>query len=124
MTQLFLRRILPALLVLAALLGVAPAGAQRPLTLGVSGPASQWRPTVRVNGALRDRALRDALNSGLPVRLHLRVELWRKDVLDQLEGEQEISRAVLRSALDEGYVLEDGRTQRTFGSMAAAEAAL
>lgn len=124
MTQPLLRRFLPALLVLGALLGPAPAGAQRPLTLGVGGPASQWRPTVRVHGALRDRALRDALNSGLPVRLHLRVELWRKDVLDQLEGEQEISRAVLRSALDEGYVLEDGRTQRTFASMAAAEAAL
>lgn len=101
-----------------------PLRAQRTLVLGVAGPAQQWRPVVRVNGALRDRALRDALASGLPVRLHLRVELWRKDVFDQLEGSQEVSLAVLRSALDEGYVLEDGRVQRTLPSMRAVDAAL
>lgn len=121
----FLRRVVPALLLmLGALADPAPLHAQRTLVLGVAGPAQQWRPVVRVNGALRDRALRDALASGLPIRLHLRVELWRKDVLDQLEGSQEVSLAVLRSALDEGYVLEDGRVQRTLPSMGAVEAAL
>lgn len=109
---------------LGALVDPTPLRAQQTLVLGVAGPAQQRRPVVRVNGALRDRALRDALASGLPIRLHLRVELWRKDVLDQLEGSQEVSLAVLRSALDEGYVLEDGRVQRTLPTMGAVEAAL
>ncbi len=125
MTSLF-RGTLWVLLLLAGGLAVpAPLHAQqRTLSVGVASPSAQWRPVVRVNGPLRDRDLRDALASGLPVRLHLRVELWRRDVLDQLEGTQEISLAVLRSALDEGYVVEDGRVQRTLPSLAAAEAAL
>jgi hypothetical protein len=125
LTSLF-RGTLWVLLLLAGGLAVpAPLHAQqRTLSVGVASPSAQWRPVVRVNGPLRDRDLRDALASGLPVRLHLRVELWRRDVLDQLEGTQEISLAVLRSALDEGYVVEDGRVQRTLPSLAAAEAAL
>lgn len=98
--------------------------AQRTLLLGVATPTQQWRPVVRVNGALRDRELREALSSGLPVRLHFRVELWRNDALDRLEGAQEISLAVLRNALDDGYVLEDGRVQRTLASIGAVEAAI
>ena len=121
----FLHRALAALLLAGALAGSTPLHAQRStLAVGVASPTQQWRPVVRVNGALRDRGLRDALASGLPVRLHLRVELWRKDVFDQLEGSQEISLAVLRSALDEGYVLEDGRVQRTLPSLNAMDAAL
>ena len=113
-----------ALFVLLA--GALPASlhAQRTLAVGVASPSGQWRPVVRVHQPLRERDLRDALASGLPVRLHLRVELWRRDVLDQLEGTQEISLAVLRSALDEGYLVEDGRVQRTLPSLAAAEAAI
>ena len=121
----FLHRTLAALAVWAALAASTPLHAQRStLALGVASPTQQWRPVVRVNGALRDRGLRDALASGLPVRLHLRVELWRKDVFDQLEGAQEMSLAVVRSALNEGYVLEDGRVQRTLSSLNATDAAL
>ncbi|MBD0320806.1 MAG: hypothetical protein ICV87_10760, partial [Gemmatimonadetes bacterium] len=121
----FLHRTAAALLLAAALAGSTPLHAQRStLALGVASPTQQWRPVVRVNGALRDRGLRDALASGLPVRLHLRVELWRKDVFDQLEGSQEMSLALVRSALNEGYVLEDGRVQRTLPSLNAADAAL
>ncbi len=121
-----LRGTLWVLLLLAGglLIPVPLRAQQRTLAVGVASPSAQWRPVVRVNGPLRDRDLREALASGLPVRLHLRVELWRRDVLDQLEGTQEISLAVLRSALDEGYVVEDGRVQRTLPSLAAAEAAL
>lgn len=120
-----LRFALAALLLLGGVLaGPAALAAQRTLTVGVAGASYQRRPVVRVYNVLRDRELRDALSSGLPLRLHLRVELWRRDVLDQLESTQEISLAVLRSALDEGYVLEDGRTQRTLPTVASAEAAL
>ncbi|HEX8359100.1 MAG TPA: hypothetical protein VF613_03210 [Longimicrobium sp.] len=125
MTSLFRGTLWVLLLMAGGLLIPAPLRAQqRTLSVGVASPSAQWRPVVRVSGPLRERDLREALASGLPVRLHLRVELWRRDVLDQLEGTQEISLAVLRSALDEGYVVEDGRVQRTLPSLAAAEAAL
>ena len=91
----------------------------------MSGPSAQWRPVVRVQGLLRDRALREALENGLPLRFQFRVELWRKaDPFDQLAGAQEISRALLRAPLGAGYTLEDGRVQRRFATMEAAEAAL
>jgi hypothetical protein len=113
---------------LAALLLVAAPGAaqsRRPLAVSAGGPSAQWRPAVRVQGLLRDRALREALQNGLPLRFQFRVELWRKeDPFDQLAGVQEISRALLRAPLGEGYTLEDGRVQRRYSSMEAAEAAL
>jgi hypothetical protein len=118
----------PLLLWLAALLLLAaPAGAQnpRPLTVSVSGPSAQWRAVVQVQGLLRDRALLEALENGLPLRFQFRVELWRKaDPFDQLAGAQEISRALLRAPLGGGYTLEDGRVQRRFATLEAAESAL
>lgn len=110
-----------------ALLHPAPALAQsrRPLTVSVGGPSVRWRPEVRLNGILRDRALRDALQNGLPLRFHCRVELWLKaEPFDQLVGVQEMSRALLRAPLGEGYTLEDGRVQRRYSSLQAAERAL
>jgi hypothetical protein len=113
---------------LAALLLVAAPGAaqsRRPLAVTVGGPSAQWRPGVRIDGLLRDRALREALQNGLPLRFQFRVELWRKaDPFDQLAGVQQISRAMLRAPLGEGYTLEDGRVQRRYGTMERAEAAL
>lgn len=105
----------------------APAAAQsgRPLSVSVGGPSAQWRPVVRVAGLTRDPALREALQNGLPLRFEFRVELWRKeDPFDQLAGVQQISRAMLRAPLGEGYTLEDGRVQRRYSTLQAAEAAL
>ena len=115
------------LLFALALLHAAPAPAQsrRPLTVSVGGPSVRWRPEVRLNGILRDRGLRDALQNGLPLRFHCRVELWLKaEPFDQLVGVQEMSRALLRAPLGEGYTLEDGRVQRRYSTMQAAERAL
>lgn len=123
----FAARLAFALLFSLALLQPAPAQAQsrRPLTVSVGGASVRWRPEVRLNGILRDRALRDALQNGLPLRFHCRVELWLKaEPFDQLVGVQEMSRALLRAPLGEGYTLEDGRVQRRYSSMAAAERAL
>lgn len=111
----------------ALLLVAAPLAAQsrRPLAVTAGGPSAQWRPIVRAPGLLRDPALREALQKGLPLRFEFRVELWRKeDPFDQLAGVQTISRAVLRAPLGEGYTLEDGRVQRRYSSMEAAEVAL
>ncbi len=107
-------------------LAAAPARAQeRPLTLTVAGAAGQWRPVVRMDGVLRDHALADALRSGLPLRFHFRVELWRRGGgVDRLVTARENARAMLRSPLNEGYTLDDGRTQRAFATVAECEQAL
>lgn len=121
-------RLALCLLLVLAPLYAAPAQAQsrRPLAVSVGGPSVQWRPQVRLQRIVRgDRALRDALQNGLPLRFHCRVELWLKaEPFDQLVGVQEMSRALLRAPLGEGYTLEDGRVQRRYSSMQAAEAAL
>jgi hypothetical protein len=118
-------RLLSALLLLAAALaGSAPAQSRRPLTLAVGGPSERYRATVRLDGVLRDRALSDALQSGLPLRFHFRVELWRKGTIDELVEAREISRAMVRPPLDEGYTLEDGRAARAYPTLSATERAL
>ena len=122
-----LARAAPALLALLFFLGAADSAAAqrtRPLTLSVGGPSEQWRPVVRLAGVFRDEALAEALQSGLPLRLRFRVELWRKDVIDHLVEAREISRAVLRSPLDEGYVVEDGRGEWRYSSLPQVEAAI
>jgi hypothetical protein len=116
-------RVLLALALAAALAAAGSLAAQapRPLVVGVDG----GRATVSIGGLLGDAGLRKALDGGLPLRFHYRAELWRKaEPFDQLEGVHQLSRALLRAALGEGYLLEDGRAQRRFASLAAAEAAL
>jgi hypothetical protein len=120
-------RLAAAALLGAALLLAAGAEAQprRPLAVAPGGPAAQWRAEVSVQGLLADRALREALQGGLPLRFHFRAELWRKgEPFDQLAGAHEVSRALLRNALSDGYALEDGRVQHRFSTLEGAEAAL
>jgi hypothetical protein len=110
-----------------ALLHAAPAAAQSsaPLAVSVGGASVRWRPTVRMTGVLRDDGLRDALQNGLPLRFHMRVELWLKaEPFDQLVGVQEVSRALLRAPLGEGYTVDDGRVQRRYSSLTSAQSAL
>jgi len=105
----------------------APAGAQsrRALTVASAGAAGQWRPVIRTPALLRDAGLRQALESGLPLRFQLRAELWRKgSPFDQLVDAEEVSRAMLRAPLEAGYSIEDGRVERRYPTLAAAEAAL
>lgn len=120
-------RLASVLLFTLALLHAAPAPAQSraPLAVSVGGASVRWRPTVRMQGVLNDRGLRDALQNGLPLRFHLRVELWLKaEPFDQLVGVQELSRALLRAPLGEGYTVEDGRVQRRYSTLASAQTAL
>jgi hypothetical protein len=115
-----------ALLLLAAGALISPAAAQeRTLSLAVAPAAAQWRPEVRLHGVVEDHALAEALRSGLPLRYHIRVELWRRTGgPDRLIGARENFRAILRDPLDEGYLLDDGHAQRRFATPDACEAAL
>jgi hypothetical protein len=110
----------------AGTLAAPAAEAQRApsFSVAVAPAAEQWRPLVAAVGILEDRALAEALDSGLPLRIRLRVELWRREVPDHLSGAREVARAVTRNALGPGYVLDDGRVQRELGTLAQVEAAL
>jgi hypothetical protein len=67
-------------LVAALLLAAAPIAAQSPLTLDVSDGA----PHLEVGSVLNDQALEDAVESGLPLRLQFRLEVWHDRVFDEL----------------------------------------
>jgi hypothetical protein len=124
---LILRRIrLAGCLVLALLLLAGPALAQgeRPLTVATSGAAEGWRPVVRAHGLLGDPGLRDALRSGLPLRIRFRVELWEKSLFDRLVGTHRAALAVLQDPLDGVYTLDNGRSEQRFRSLAEVEGAV
>lgn len=70
-----------AFLVLAAFAGTAAhAAAQTPLAVRVE----EGAPVIAVGSVLDDRALEDAVRSGLPLRMRFRVELWRDTWFDDL----------------------------------------
>ena len=122
-----LRALRPAACLLLALLALAgPAGAQgsRPLTVAAAGAAAGWRPAVRAQGLLGDPGLRDALDSGLPLRIRFRVELWEKSLFDRLLGTHRAALAVLQDPLDGAYTLDDGRREQRFRSLAEVEGAV
>lgn len=70
-----------AFLALAAFAGfAADTAAQAPLAVRVEDGA----PQVVVGNVLDDRALADAVRSGLPLRMRFRIELWRDTWFDDL----------------------------------------
>ena len=112
------------LLALLALAGPARAQGERPLTVAAAGAAAGWRPVVRAQGLLGDPGLRDALRSGLPLRIRFRVELWEKSLFDRLVGTHRAALAVLQDPLDGAYTLDNGRAEQRFRSLAEVEGAV
>lgn len=112
------------LLALLSLAGPARAQGERPLSVAAAGAAAGWRPVVRAQGLLADPGLRDALDSGLPLRIRFRVELWEKAVFDRLVGTHRAALAVLQDPLDGAYTLDNGRAEQRFRSLAEVEAAV
>jgi hypothetical protein len=112
------------LLVLCLCAASAAAQEQRPLAVSAGGAGAGWRPQVRVQGALTDPGLRDALASGLPLRIRFRVELWEKQLFDRLAGTHRVALAVLQDPLDDAYTLDDGRSEQRFRSLAEVESAV
>jgi hypothetical protein len=111
------------LLAVSLAAGAEAAHAQAPVRVTTSA-AGGWRPVVSLGGILRDPALRDALQSGLPVRFHLRMELWRKGTFDKLESSEVLEAAVAKSPLDPGYTLETARASTPVSTLAEAERAV
>lgn len=111
-------------LALMLLAGPAPAQEHPVLTVQTGGAAAGHPARVRAQGVLHDRALREALLSGLPLRFSLRVELWRQAFFDRLVHTERVDLAVMHDPLDEAFTLTDLEGEQRFSSLAAAEAAL
>lgn len=79
---------------------------------------------VQTGSLLEDGGLRGALESGLPLRFHLRVELWRKGFFDRLSGAGEVDLALVQDPLDGVYVVDDGRREQRFPALESAVASL
>ena len=103
-----------------------PLGAQAARALSVSTSATTgWRPTVQLNGVLQDRALRNALASGLPLRFHFRIELWQKEgIFDRLAGAQEALWSMVQNPLEGNFSLGNGRVEHRLDTLEESEAVL
>jgi hypothetical protein len=118
------RFVLGLLLGLFLLPGSAAGQTEPRFSIRALGAAGGWRPELQAENILQDATLRKALDSGLPLRFHLRVELWEKRLFDRLVDEQEIYVAIDQDPIDPGYRVDTGRGERRFANVAQAETAL
>jgi len=116
------------LLAAAVSLAAVPAGGvaqSRPLTVGVDA-TPEHVPHLRIGPVLNDAELRDAVRGGLPMRLRIRVELWRDGWIDDLVGTEGWSTVLLYDPLDRQFVvrLRASARARFFSTYATARAAI
>ena len=110
---------------LAFLCGATLLAAQSsPLRISVSGASAGWRPVVQVGGLMRDQGLREAVESGLPLRIRLRIELWEKGFFDRLVDVEEASLAVVQDPLDRSYSVDSGSSEQRVATLAESEDAI
>jgi hypothetical protein len=107
----------------AALAGATAAAAQeRPLSVLVDRQAG-FRPIVRIGPVLGSGELERAAMSGLPIRVRVRVELWKDRVFDQLVDTTSWSTVIVYEPIGEQFFVRSQpaeRGSRRFGSFAAA----
>lgn len=95
-----------------------------PLRVAIDQSGGDHRPVVTLGPVLDDPTLREAVASGLPLRLRVRTELWKKGFFDRLVSRREFNLAVLQDPLDRSFIIEDGLRERRVASAAAAHAEL
>lgn len=120
-----LRALLLGMLLLPTLAGAtAPLAAQeRPPLRIVQDPGAGHSPVVSVGPALRSADLEDAARSGVPVRVRMRVELWKDRLFDELVDSTSWSSIVAHEPISEIFIvrsLPGQQPARRFASWAAA----
>jgi hypothetical protein len=116
------------LLAFLALLAAAPLHAQdeRPLAITYD-PTASFRPVVRVGPVLRDRELEQTARSGVPVRMRIRVELWKDQIFDALVDSATTSSIIVFEPIGELYLvrtLPANNQTRRFTSFAEVRAGI
>jgi hypothetical protein len=97
-------------LVLLLLSGLAGTGAdttavQQPRLAVRADSAAAGRAVLELGPVLDDDALADAVRSGLPLRIDVRIELWRDGFFDGLEGGEDWAAVLLFEPLERQYVV-------------------
>jgi hypothetical protein len=112
-------------------LGGPPAGDVRPTEVQNSAlavradPAYNHRAMLRVGRVLEDAALEDATRSGLPIRVKVRVELWRDGLFDDLVATENWTAVILFEPLEKQYIVRpQAGNARRFTTYRAARAAV
>ena len=106
---------MPLALAAAALLlaGAAPEPTFAPdvqqAALAVSWDSANGRARLRVGPVLGTDELEHATRSGLPVRVRVRVELWRDGFIDDLEGSETWTAVLLYEPLERQYIVRPAR---------------
>lgn len=113
-----------AALLLAFCYAAPAVGQAPPLALSVGPAESGWPVRVQIGAVLDDPGLRGALDSALPLRFQLRVELWRQGTFDRLVVAEEVSVAILQDPLGGGYWVETGNSDRRVPTIQHAQALL
>lgn len=67
--------------------------------------AANGRAVLDLGPVLDDAALAEAVRSGLPLRIDVRVELWRDGFFDSLEGGEDWAAVLLFEPLERQYVV-------------------
>lgn len=95
-----------------------------PLAIAVDS-ANGFRPVLEIGSVLQDAELEEATSSGLPIRLRIRVELWRDGFIDDLEASDSWTVILLFEPLERVYLVRprSGRAQR-YASYGGARGAL
>ncbi|HSJ23358.1 MAG TPA: hypothetical protein VK929_01660 [Longimicrobiales bacterium] len=100
---------------------------QAPLLSVHPDPAGGNRPVVRVGPVLNSASLEEAARSGLPIRVRVRVELWRDRLFDQLVDSTSWSTVIVYEPLGELFFarsLPVATGARRYNSFAAARSAV
>jgi hypothetical protein len=104
----FARRVLAALAVVTtcAVVVLRPSrAAAQEKAITVSDDARDHRAVVRLGSVLSDRELQDAALGGLPVRVHVRTELWKDGFFDSREAAADWSAVLAYEPLKQRYLV-------------------
>ncbi len=79
--------------------------AQKPAPALVVDTAIGHRASLRLDGVFEHPELQEAVQSGLPLRVRIRVELWQDQLLDELRGSETWNAALSYDPLAKTYSL-------------------
>jgi hypothetical protein len=112
-------------LLLVASAGVSPLAGQVPTFAVQARPAAEGgAAAISAEGLLRDRALLGAVESGLPLRFHLRLELWERGMFDRLRDAEERRFVLMQDPIDRDFRLDLGATELRYPTLPQAQRAL
>lgn len=77
--------------------------------LSVAWDSANGTARLRVGPVLDSDELANATRSGLPVRMRVRVELWRDEFFDDLVGSEILTTVLLYEPLEQQYILRPPR---------------